>query len=174
LIIRSALLLTGVAFAVLLSADLLLWLALPILPEVITQLGLGLLLSAFSLLLMKGLWALSQSIIHACQLYFSAKQRAQRRLLFIQAQQERLKQLFYLRTVQIGYFSRLRRVRLLNANNRKHINALSNAINKDLLSVKQQLAKSTYLQLQRENSHYRKQQDGEALIKLQQKISTLV
>jgi hypothetical protein len=98
----------------------------------------------------------------------------QRRLLFIQAQQDQLKQLFYFRTVQINYFNELKRKRLLSANNRQHIQSLSKAIEKDLQSIKQQLSKTTYLQLQQENDQYRDQQDVEALLKLQQKIATIV
>ena len=162
------------AFAVFISVDLLLWLAVPGLPGLMTQLGLATLLSAFALLLITGLFVIIKLIIAACFDYFSARQRLQRRLWFIQAKQDQLKQLFYFRTVQINYFNELKRKRLLSANNRQHIQSLSKAIDKDLQSIKQQLSKTTYLQLQRENIQYRDQQDVEALLKLQQKIATIV
>ena len=162
------------AFAVFMSADLLLWLAVPGLPGLMTQLGLATLLSAFALLLITGLFVVIKLIIAACFDYFSARQRLQRRLWFIQAKQDQLKQLFYFRTLQINYFNELKRKRLLSANNRQHIQSLSKAIDKDLQSIKQQLSKTTYLQLQRENIQYRDQQDVEALLKLQQKIATIV
>ena len=113
-------------------------------------------------------------IIASCFDYFSARQRLQRRLWFNQAQQDRLKRLFYFRTLQINYFNELKRKRLLNTNNRQHIRSLSKAIDKDLHSIKQQLSKTTYLQLQQEYIRYRDGQDIEALLKLQQKIATLV
>jgi hypothetical protein len=162
------------AFAVFISVDLLLRLAVPGLPGLMTQLGLLTLLSAFALLLIAGLFVMIKLIITSCFDYFSARQRLERRLLFIQAQQDRLKQLFYFRTVQINYFNELKRKRLLRANNRLHIQSLSKAIDKELLSIKQQLSKTTYLQLQQENVRYRDQQDIEALLKLQQKIATIV
>jgi hypothetical protein len=162
------------SFVVFISADLLLWLAMPGLPELMTRLGLATLLSAFALLLITGLVVIIKLIIAACSNYFSARQRLQRRLLFIQAQQDRLKQLFYFRTLQINYFNEFKRKRLLSVNNRQHIQSLSEAISKDLLSIKQQLSKTTYLQLQQENVQYREQQDVEALLKLQQKIATIV
>ena len=162
------------AFAAFISADLLLWLALPGLPGLMTQLGLATLLSAFALLLITGLFVITKLIIAACFDYFSARQRLQRRLWFFQAQQDRLKQLFYFRILQINYFNELKRKRLLNTNNRQHIQSLSKAIDKDLQSIKQQLSKTTYLQLQRENIQYRDQQNIEALLKLQQKIATIV
>jgi hypothetical protein len=174
LIIRIALLLLVSSFAVFISADLLLWLAVPGLPELITQLGLAILLSAFALLLITGLLVITRLIIASCFDYFSAKQRFQRRVLFIQTKQDQIKRLFYFKTLQINYVNQLKRNRLLNSNNHQHIRALSKAIDKDLLSIKQQLSKKTYLQLQHENIEYRNQQDINALLKLQHKIATLV
>jgi len=174
LIIRIALLLMFASFAVFMSADLLLWLAVPGLPGFMTQLGLGTLLSAFALLLIIGFFALIKHILAACFYYFSARQRLQRRLWFIQAKQNQLKQQFYFKKLQINYLNDFKRKRLLNANNRQHIQSLSKAIDKDLLSIKQQLSKTTYLQLQQEYVKYRDQQNIEALIKLQQKIAAIV
>lgn len=174
LIIRIALLLVLSSFAVFVSVDLLLWLVVPRLPELMTQFGLATLLSAFALLLITGLFIIIKLIVASCFEYFSTKQRLQRRLLFIQAQQDRLKQLFYFKTLQINYFNELKRKRLLSANNRQHIKSLSKAIDKDLLSIKQQLSKTAYLQLHSENIQYRNQQDINALLKLQHKIATIV
>ena len=173
MLIRITLLLMFAAFAVFLSVDLLLWLAVPGLPGLLTQLGLLTLLSAFALLLTAGLFVVIKLVIVACSDYFSAKQRLQRRLWFIQARQDQLKQLFYFRTVQINYFNERKKKQLLRANNRKHIQSLSKAIDKELRSMQQKLSKSTYLQLQQENAQYRDQQQVEALLKLQQKITTL-
>jgi hypothetical protein len=174
MIIRIALLLIFAAFVLFLSVDLLLWLAVPGLPGLMTQLGLVTLLSAFALLLTTGLFVIIKNIISACFDYFSAKQRLQRRLWFIQAKQDQLKQLFYFRTLQINYFNEFKRNRLLRANNRLHIQSLSKAIDKDLLLIKQQLSRKTYQQLHQENVRYSDQQDIEALLKLQQKIATIV
>ncbi|MGZ8151784.1 MAG: hypothetical protein ACXW1W_04080 [Methylococcaceae bacterium] len=173
MIIRISLLLMFAALSALFSADLLLWQAWPVLPELITRLGLVLLFSAFILLLVAGLLTIAKQIINACLDYFSAKQRIQRKLLFIQAKQEQLRSLFHFRTLHINYFNNLQRKRLLIANNRKHIRLLSKTIDKDLLLVKQHLPKSTYLQLKRENSFYLNREDSEGLLKLQQKISAM-
>ena len=173
MIIRIALLLMFAAFALFFSVDLLLWLAVPGLPGLMTQLGLATLLSAFALLLVTGLFVILKLIMASCCDYFSATQRVQRRLLFIQAKQDQLKQLFYFRTLQINYFNEHKRKRLLSANNRQHIRSLSKAIDKDLLSIKQHLPKKTYRQLHQENVRYRDQQDIQALLKLQQKIATI-
>jgi len=173
MLIRITLLLMFAAFAVFLSVDLLLWLAVPGLPGLLTKLGLLTLLSAFALLLTAGLFVVIKLVIAACSDYFSAKQRLQRRLWFIQGRQDQLKQLFYFRTVQINYFNERKRKQLLRANNRKHIQSLSKAIDKDLQSIKQQLSKTSYLQLRQENVQYRDQQDFEALLKVQKKIASI-
>ena len=157
------------ALAVFISADL-----LPIAPEFMTQLGLAALLSAFGLLVAAGLAVTFKRIIASWVAYFSARQRLQRRLWFIQAKEDRLKRLFYFRGVQIRYFNELKRKRLLSADNRRHLRALSKAIAKDLSVLKQQLPQTTYRQLQQEYVRYRELQDMEALLKLQQKIATIV
>jgi len=163
-----------ISFILFLSADLLLSLALPVLPDFITLLGLAILLCAGTLLLTTGGMVISRQIIRSFLDYFSEQQRLQRRLLFIQTRQDQIKRLFYLKTLQINYFSELKRKRLLSINNRKHILSLSRAIDKDLLSIKQRLSKSTYQQLLQENARYRDRQDSEALLKLQQKIAQLI
>ncbi|MDD2659803.1 MAG: hypothetical protein PHY54_09010 [Methylococcales bacterium] len=156
------------------SADLLLWLAMPVLAGQMTRFGMAALLSAFALLLSSGLCVFVRSIISACCDYFSAGRRLQRKLLFVQAQQDRFKRLFYFRTLQINYFHELKRKRLSAANDRHHIRSLSKAIDKDLQLIKQQLSKPVYLELHKKNVRYRDQQDIEALLKLQQKISAIV
>jgi len=173
MIIRIALLLLVCAFILLGSADLLSWLTLPYLPEFITQLGLGLLFCAFALLLIMGsLWMIKQ-IAQASAAYFSATQRGQRRVLFIQTKQQQLKQLFYCQALRIHYVHELKRQQLLRHNNRKHLAALSKAIDQDLQALKARLPSTAFKQLQQQNRYYRQQQDSAALLQLQQKITTL-
>ncbi len=174
LIIRIALSLILASLAVFISVDLLLWSAIPGLTELMTRLGLVTLLSAFSLLLITGLFVLIKLIMAACFDYFSARQRLQRKLLFIHTQQDRFKRLFYFRKLQINYFNNLEKKQLLNANDRQHLQSLSKAIYNDLQAIKHQLPKPTYRLLQREHSQYRDQQDIEALLRLQQKITTII
>lgn len=168
--IRVSLLLLACAFALLVAADLLSWLALPYLPEFITQLGLALLFCAFALLLIMGLLLITKQILQAARHYFSASQRGQRRVLFIQTKQQQLTQLFYSRILRINYDHEIKRQQLLRHNQRKHINALSKAIDQDLQTLKNILPKTTFKQLQQENHRYRQQQNSVALLQLQQKI----
>ncbi len=131
------------------------------------------LLIAFALLIISALLGITKIIARSVSGYFSSKQRVLRRLLFVQARQNQVKRLFYFKTLQLKYFSELNRKRLLKANTRKHIRSLSKAIDKDLLSIKKRIPGTTFKQLQQENARYRDQQDIEALLKLQQKISTI-
>ncbi|MFA6050962.1 MAG: hypothetical protein WC762_00050 [Methylobacter sp.] len=159
---------------VFLLVEALLWLAVPGLPQVLTQLGSAMLLIAFALLIISALFGISKIIARSVFDYFSSRQRAQRRLLFVQARQDQVKRLFYFKTLQLKYFSELNRKRLLKVNNRKHIRSLSKAIDKELLSIKKSIPGATFKQLQQENVRYRDQQNIEALLELQQKISTIV
>jgi hypothetical protein len=169
LIIRISLLLVLASIPVFLLVEVLLWLAVPGLPQGLTELGSAMLLIAFALLISSALLGISKAIARSVSDYFSSKQRAQRRLLFVQARQDQVKRLFYFKTLQLKYFSELSRKRLLKVNNRKHIQSLSKAIDKDLLSIKKSIPGTTFKQLQQENARYRDQQDIEALLELQQK-----
>ncbi|MGZ4981185.1 MAG: hypothetical protein ACXWE4_07655 [Methylobacter sp.] len=173
MIIRISLLLILASLPIFLLVELLLWLAVPGLPDAITMLGSAMLLSAFALLIITGVWGVFKIVVRATLDYFSAKQRVQRRVWFVQARQDQIKRLFYFKAMQIKYFSELSRKRLLKRNNRKHIQSLSRSIDKDLLSIKSKLPAATYQQLQQDNLRFRKQQDIESLLKLQHKISTL-
>jgi hypothetical protein len=173
LIIRISLLLVLVSLPVFLLVELLLWLSIPVLPDMLTQLAAAILLSAFALLLLTGVVVIFKIIIGAVLDYFSSGQRIQRRLLYIQARQDQIKRLFYFRTVQMKYFTDVKRKSLLKMNNHKHIRSLSKANQKNLLAIKKKLSGTTFRQLQQENARYRAQQDIEALLTFQQKISTL-
>jgi hypothetical protein len=173
LIIRIALLLFIAAISTLLIAELLLVLVVPALPSVLSQLGLLMLLSAFALLLCIGLAGFCKITMHAIADYFSFAQKTRRRLLFTHAQQDQIKRLYYFRTVQLKYFNALKRTRLLKANNRKHIHALSNAIDQQLLSLKPSIAGETLKELRQQNTRCRRQQNVEALLQLQQQVATM-
>ncbi|MGZ5030058.1 MAG: hypothetical protein ACXV8I_05600 [Methylobacter sp.] len=174
MIIRISLLLILASLPVLLLVELLQWLAVPGLPGAFTMLGSAMLLSGFAGLILAGLLGVFKSAVLSIIEYLSAKQRAQRRLWFVQARQDQFKRLFHFKAKQIKYFNELNRKRLLKRNNRKHIQSLSKAIDKDLLAIKAKLPVATYQQLQQDNVRFRKQQDIESLLKLQQKISTIV
>ncbi|MGZ5006268.1 MAG: hypothetical protein ACXWFI_00025 [Methylobacter sp.] len=174
MIIRISLVLILASLPMFLLVELLVRLAVPGLPGGFTLLGSAMLLSGFAMLIVAGLVGVAKIAAASVLEYFSAEQRLQRRLRFAQARQDQIKRLFYFKTLQLRYFNELNRKRLLKLNNRKHIQSLSKAIDKDLLAVKPKLPGATYRQLQKDNARYRNQHDIEALLKLQQKISTMV
>ncbi|WAK04082.1 hypothetical protein [Methylobacter sp. YRD-M1] len=174
MIIRISFLLFLLSLPVLVLAEVLLWLKIPGVPELAAKLGSAMLLGALIILIIAALLAIPKLVIRSALTYFSAGERLQRRLMFVQSQQEHVRQLFHFRALKVKYLSEMRRKRLLKANNRKHIRSLSKSIHKDLLAVKKELPKATFKQLRQDNIRYRKRQDIEALLKLQQKIATLV
>lgn len=155
-------------------ADLLLNLSLTGLPEICTQLGVMTLLSAFLLLVTTGLLMLSQRIIQGWKAYFSASQRLQRRLWFIQAKQDRLVRLLYFRVVQVNYFTKLKRKQLLRVNDEQQFQSLSKQIASDLIRIKRQMPKTTYMQLQQEHRRWLALKDMDALLTLQRKIEGFI
>lgn len=173
MLIKAALLLVIAAFAVLASVDVLLWLAIPGLPHLLARIGVWLLFAAFALLLGGGMVVLIVRIGAACAEYFSASQRMQRRIWFIQGQQNRLERLFYFKAKQINYINERKRKRLLIADNQRQIKALAAVVAQDLLVIKPKLSKTRFKQLQQEHTRYRKQLDVDALLELQQKIATI-
>jgi phage regulator Rha-like protein len=127
----------------------------------------------FGLLLTSGLLVLSQLTLASFKEYFSSSQRLQRKQLFSAAHQQQLKQLLLFKTAYIAYFNELRRKRLLAANNRQHIKALSKTIDRHLKTSKLTLPRPTYRQWRQENRRYKHLQDANALLQLQQKIEAL-
>ncbi len=143
------------------------------LAALITQVGLTLLLAAFALLWVMGVLDFLKRFVKQCVAYFSPQQRQQRKVLFMQYKKAQIDQLFYFKSLQINYFSQVKRNRLLNANNRRHIRQLSKTIDKELFLLKRQLSANEFKQLQQENSRYRNRHDSLGLLALQQKITML-
>ncbi len=174
LIIRIPLLLVLASLPVFLLVELLMWLAVPGLPGMLVTLGSVMLLSAFSVFIIGGILAVYMLSIRSIVDYFSYRQRLRRRLWFVHARQDQINRLFYFKKSKTKQVHELNKKRLLTLNNRKHIRLLSKAINQDLLPVKKKLPEIIYRQLQQDLACYRKNQDIEALLMLQQKISTLI
>lgn len=174
MITRLSLWLALAAFPVFFAVELLLRLAVPGLPTLLTLLASMMLLGAFLLLITVGLIGVTKVTVCALADYFSAQRRAQRRLWFIQARHEQIGRLFYFKKMQMRYAYELNRKRLLMLNNRKHIRSLSKTIEQDLRAIKTKLPETAYRQLQQDHAHHRNQQNIEALLTLQQKIFSLL
>jgi hypothetical protein len=174
MIIRISLLLIISSIIVFIVADLSTPLGFRVLTDNLAQLGSAVILSAFALLVIQGVVVFSKATFLSVTDYFSVQQRRQRRLFFIQSKQDQINRLFYFKTLQMRYLTRHKIKRLLARNNQQQLQSLSKAIQNDLLLLKKNIPGPTFKQLQFENKRYRNQQDIEALLKLQQKISMLV
>ncbi len=140
----------------------------------LAQLGIVMLFTAFSILIAAAFLALSKTILLSIATYFSSANRIQRNALFLQSKHDQISRQFYFRALQVRYWTQKKIKQLLNKNNQQQIRALSNDINKDLQELKKNIPVSTFKQLQLENKCLLNRQDIEALLKLQQKISSLI
>jgi hypothetical protein len=121
LIIRFALLLVFFAIANLVLANVFEQLTLRISDQV-SQLGSITLLSAFSLLLLAGLWMIFRLMLLSVCNYFSSRQRMERRLLFYTSQRNRFNRLFHFKKARLLYISQQKRKRLLKKHDKKSVN----------------------------------------------------
>ena len=171
MIIKIALYLLSLSFALFVSDDILLELGIPKAPELVTRLGLISLLIAFLMLLITGLVFIMNRIMQSLLNYFSAHERIHRRLLFIEAKQLQLKQLFFFKTKQIEYFHEQHKTRLLAKDNNQQIKALLFFIDRDLQHIKKHLPKADYLALAQARKQLYSDQNLNGLLELQKTIA---
>ncbi len=171
MIIKIALSLLLISLVLFFSDDALIEIGIPKAPEVVTQLGLISLLVAFLILIINGMFSILTLITQSLLSYFSANARIHRRLLFIQAKQLELKQLFLLRAQQVNYFHEDHKSKLLNQDNQRQIKALIEIIDKDLVILKYQLSKHDYLKLVQTRKQLINHQNLNGLLELQQTLA---
>ena len=172
MIIKIALYLLLLSFALFVSDDILLALGIPKAPELVTQLGLFSLLIAFLMLCISGLVFIMSRIMQSFLNYFSAHERIHRRLLFIEAKQLQLKQLFFFKAKQIEYFHEQHKTHLLTQDNNRQIKALLLLIDRDLQHLKKHLPKADYLALAQARKQLYNDQNLNGLLKLQKTIAS--
>jgi hypothetical protein len=121
LIIRFAFLLIFAAIADFLLAVVFDQLTITSFSMQVSRLGSIALLSAFSLLLLAGLWTIFRLMLTSVCNYFSTRQRMERRLLFYTSQRNRLDRLFHFKKVRLLYISQQKRKRLLKKHDKKSV-----------------------------------------------------
>lgn len=172
MLIRIYLSLYGLALAALVAAGALSLLAITGLPEHLASIGVVLLLGTFALWLTLDLLFAAKQACHGIADFFSRRRCAQRRLLYAVNREQRLAHLHQCQIAQIQYLSAAQRKRLLRANDRKHIRALSDRIVRELQAHKSYLPATSFRQWLRDNDRYRSRLDADGLLALQQKITT--
>lgn len=127
-------------------------------------------LLAFSVLGLLGIAALLKAVYGELSTYFNSKSAALRQYLSLQMRRQDLARLKAAEWRQLGYLQRLKRQRLLAADNRKQAAELSASINQELLTAKSQLPTVKYKYLRKTLRKYRKQADISAMLALRQQL----
>ncbi len=171
MIIKIALSLLLLSFALFVSDEILLTLGISKAPELVTQCGLFFLFLALLLLVGTGLVLMVDQIIKSLIRYFSAHERIHRRLLFIEAKQLQLKQLFFFKAQQVNYFHEHHKKRLRVQDDRRQIKALLVIIDKDLQHIRNRIPKNDYLSLIHSRKQFYNDQNLNGLLELQELIA---
>jgi hypothetical protein len=140
----------------------------------LAKLGIVMMFTAFSILIVIAFLGLTKTTLLNIAVYFSLANRSRRNALFLQSNHDLINRQFYFRTLQVRYWTQKKINQMLNKNNQQQILALSNSINKDLQVLKKNLPALTFKRLQIENRTHLNRLDIEALLHLQQKISSLI
>jgi len=146
------------------------------------QFGLALLMGLFYLLASKvmllalillallGAIALFKAVCREFSAYFNRESAALRQLLSLQMRREDVERREAAEWRQLDYWHRLRRQHVLTADNRKQARELSDAINRELQTVRAQLPTAIYKDLRKALRRCRKQADATAMLALRQQI----
>jgi hypothetical protein len=160
----------GLIFLIL--ADVFYELDLQLFADLVIKLGDDVLLFSFALLLISGIIFLSRQIGTAINAYFSAKERAKRRLFFSIAKNNYVQRLFNAKKKQLLYFSNLKRQRLLDKNNKKQSALLAKSIFKELTAAKHFLSETQFKHYSQAIKQALSEQNIKRLLELQHEIST--
>ncbi|MGR8934255.1 MAG: hypothetical protein ACU837_07685 [Gammaproteobacteria bacterium] len=145
-------------------------LALPELAEDVNMLAAKTLLAGYVLLFATGIGYALKSALADIAAYFSVKQSAQRKMLFVQNQRCDLEQLYRHRQRQLLYSNSLQRAHLLRANDARHIRLLAASIAIQLYKSRENMPPSLYKDFKNAIRRHVRHQDGEALLALQKQL----
>lgn len=132
-----------------------------------------LMFTAFGLFIASGLVFILKQIWKMVKQYFSVESHENRRILFTQNKTTNDEKLFYFKRLQLRYFAERQQQQILKQHQRKEIDALFKAIERDLQRVKPLISKKEVSQFRRKNRFYRAQQNEQALLELLNKIATI-
>jgi hypothetical protein len=173
MIIRIALWLFLICLPLFIVAKALLMFAFFVIASFAMKGAIFLMFAAFGLFIFSGLFWILKHILLSFKRYFSMQESENRRILFTENQTQHKQRLFYFQRLQLHYFKERQRKKILEQNNRKQINALSDAIESKLKQIKSQISDEHFSKYQLENHRYRVKQNEKALLELHQKIATI-
>jgi hypothetical protein len=127
-------------------------------------------LLALALLALLGFLTLFNVVCRELGGYFSRESSALRQLLSLQIRRQDVERRQAAECLQLSYWHRFKRQRLLVAYNRKQARELSEAISHELQAVRAQLPAARYKNLRKSLRTYRKQADAAAMLALRQQL----
>jgi hypothetical protein len=127
-------------------------------------------LLAFALLALWGAVVFLRALLQDLRTYFRKDAVAIRRLWSVQARQLYLEQQGFLESRQILQRNRFKRLRLLEANNKKHLRVLYDSIHAELRAVKSRMPDERYQDLLQTLHRHHKQADADAMLALRKQI----
>jgi hypothetical protein len=145
-------------------------LGLSLLTSIIYMLAGKIMLVAFALLALWGVVVLLRALWRDLRDFFRKDAVAVRRLWSVKAQQLYLEQQSFLESQQIQNRSRFKRLRLLDADNKKQLRTLYDGIYAELQAVKSQLPEERYQDLLQALRRYHKQANAEAMLALRKQL----
>jgi len=140
--------------------------------EAMSFLGCTILISTFLFQVLLFLLTSLRSLILSLTDFFSSQKSLQRSLLFNENNRLQLEKLYTFKLQHTDYFRQQKIKQLLNRNNQLQIRSLVQSLQEDILAIKKYLSPEVFKQLQQEIIRYQKNQNVEALIRLQHRILT--
>jgi len=169
-ILYGILMTCSLAMLLFVSGFVLFHLGLSLLTTIIYMLAGEIMLLAFAMLALWGVAVLVRALWRDLRAYFRQDAVAVRRLWSVKARQLYLEQQGFLASQQIQHRSRFKRLRLLDANNKKHLRALYAGIHAELAAVKSQLPEERYQDLLQALRRHHKHADADAMLALRKQL----
>ena len=169
-ILYGILLLCSLAMLLLVTGFILFHLGLSLLTTMFYLIAGKIMLLAFAMLALWGGVALVRALWRDLRCYFRKDAVAVRRLWSVKARQLYLEQQEVLESQQIKNHSRFKRLRLLDADNKKHLRTLYEGIHAELDAVKTQLPEERYQDLLQALHRHHKQADANAMLALRKQL----
>jgi len=169
-ILYGILLTCSLAMLLFVSGFVLFHLGLSLLTTIFYMLAGEIMLLAFAMLALWGAVVFGRALWQDLRAYFRKDAVAVRRLWSVKSQQLYLEQQGFLESQQIHNRSRFKRLRLLDANNKKHLKTLYEGIHAELEAVKSQLPEERYQDLLQALHRHHKQADADAMLALRKQL----
>jgi hypothetical protein len=142
----------------------------PVFASLFYLLAEKIMLAGFLLLILLGIIATTNALLHDIRAYFRKDAAALRRLLAVHNRKIQQIQLKTAKIRQIHYFNRIKHQRILAKDNQKQLTQLYRAILQELQAVRQQLAANEYQTLYTALRNHHKQANADAMLAIRRQL----